>query len=60
MELPGEDKAIYLSDYMGRLKSARYSQIFRLDILKQAVARYSGMLNAHMEGKKLCIEAKNG
>ena len=60
MGLPWEKKAVFLTDYMARLKSAGYSQTFRIDILKQAVARYKECLNPIEKANNLCIGAKNG
>ena len=48
--LPWERKAEFLSDYMGRLKQAGYSEKFRVSTLNQAMARFKGMEKAHMEG----------
>ena len=58
MGLPWEKKAVFLTDYMARLKSAGYSQTFRIDILKQAVARYEGMLGSNREGKQPMYRSK--
>ena len=42
VDLPWEQKAYFLSDYMGRLKQAGYNEKFRVSILNQAIARYNG------------------
>ena len=39
-----------MSEYMGRLKQAGYSEKFRVSTLNQAMARFKGMTKAHMEG----------
>ena len=56
--LPWEKKAVFLTDYMARLKSAGYSQTFRIDIFKQAVTRYGGMLGSNREGKQPMYRSK--
>merc|ERR1711895_336869 len=51
-DLPWEQKSAFLSDYMGRLKQAGYSEGFRIGVLKQAMARFSGMVKADQEGSQ--------
>ena len=58
LELPWEEKANFLTDYMARLKVAGYNQKFRMGILKQAVARYEGMLEANRDGKQPLYRSK--
>ena len=49
-ELPWDRKAEYLSDYMKRMKIAGYGEKFRLSVLRQALARYDGMVEADQKG----------
>ena len=50
LDLPWERKAHFLSEYMGRLKQAGYNERFRTSTLNQSMARFKGMVKAHMEG----------
>ena len=50
LDLPWQRKAHFLSNYMGRLKQAGYNEKFRCSVLDQAMARFEGMVKAHMEG----------
>ena len=47
-----------MSDYMGRLKQTGYIESFRTGILKQALARYEGMVKADQEGGQPLYRAK--
>ena len=59
VDLPWKQKANFLSDYMGRLKQAGYTENFRTSSLNQAMARYNGMLKADIEGTQPLYRDKN-
>ena len=59
LELPWSEKANYLTNYMARLKIAGYNQQFRVGVLRQAVARYNGMVQAHRAGKQPMYRSKH-
>ena len=59
LELSWEIKANFLSDYMVRMRQAGYDEWFRTCVLKQAVARYEGMVNAHESGAMPLYRDKN-
>ena len=50
-ELPWETKANFLQDYVVRMFHAGYSEKFRHNVIKQAIARYEGMLAADRDGQ---------
>ena len=50
-ELPWETKSEFLQDYVIRMFHAGYSEKFRQDVIKQAIARYEGMLAADRDGQ---------
>ena len=50
--LPWDEKAAFLSEYMGRLKQAGYSQSYSIGVVRQAMARFSGMVKADQEGSQ--------
>ena len=50
----GERKG-FLQEYVVRMFHAGYSESFRLDIVKQSIARYEGMLNAYSDGHPFIV-----
>ena len=46
-----EEKREYLQDYVVRLYHGGYTEMFRADVVKQAIARYGGMVAADTEGQ---------
>ena len=49
--MPWGTKANYLQDYVIRMFHAGYTEKFREDVIRQAIARYDGMLAADRDGK---------
>ena len=45
-----EERKEFLQDYVIRMYHAGYSESFRQDVIKQAIARYEGMLKADGDG----------
>ena len=44
---------------MARLKNEGYNEIFRINVLKQAIARFDGMVEAHQRGTQPLSRDKN-
>ena len=59
LDLPWKEKAAFLSDYMARLKVEGYNEMFRINVLKQAIARFDGMVVAHQWGTQPLYRDKN-
>ena len=49
-EMEWGGKKSFIQDYVVRLYHAGYSEKFRLDVVRQALARYDGMLKADRDG----------
>ena len=49
-EMEWDGKKSFIQDYVVRLYHAGYSEKFRLDVVRQALARYDGMLKADRDG----------
>ena len=49
-DMSWEERKEFLQDYVIRMYHAGYSESFRQDVIKQAIARYEGMLKADGDG----------
>ena len=59
LHLTWKEKAAFLTDYMVRLKREVYNEKFRINVLKQSIARFNGMVEAHLRGTQPLYRDKN-
>jgi hypothetical protein len=50
-DMKWDDRKLFLQDYVVRLYHAGYSEWFRHEVVKQAIARYEGMVKADKDGQ---------
>jgi hypothetical protein len=60
-DMKWDERKMFLQDYVVRLYHAGYSEWFRHEVVRQAIARYEGMVKAEQSmDSTLCIVSETG